>query len=85
MTSFRADLALLGVSVVGVLSDLACVLLGHTPPDLFSTVALTGLVGAAGVTTPLGSPNTQRNNPQLATATQGDAAAADTISGPVGA
>lgn len=47
--SFRADLALLGLAVVGVLADLACVLTGHTPPSLFEQVALAGLTGAAGV------------------------------------
>jgi hypothetical protein len=49
MPSFRADLALLGLAVVGVLSDLACVLTGHPAPALFEQVALAGLAGAAGV------------------------------------
>jgi hypothetical protein len=80
MTSFRADLALLGVCVVGVLSDLACVLTGHAAPDLFSTVALTGLVGAAGVSVPIGA-KTADPAPAPAPAP----AAGDTISGPVGA
>jgi hypothetical protein len=51
--SFRSDLALLGLAVVGVLSDLACVLTGHVPPGLFSDVTLAGLTGAAGVALPL--------------------------------
>lgn len=49
MSTFRADLALCGLAVVGVLADLACVLTGHTPPGLFEQVALAGLTGAAGV------------------------------------
>lgn len=51
--SFRSDLALLGLAVVGVLADLACVLTNHTPPALFENVALAGLTGAAGVALPL--------------------------------
>lgn len=53
--SFRADLALLGLAVVGVLADLACVLTNHTPPALFESVALAGLTGAAGVALPVGA------------------------------
>lgn len=49
MKSFRADLALLALAVVGVLSDLACVLTNHTPPGLFEQIALAGLTGAAGI------------------------------------
>lgn len=52
MQSFRADLALLGLAVVGVLADLACVLTGHQAPALFEQVALAGLTGAAGVALP---------------------------------
>lgn len=51
--SFRSDLALIGLAVVGVVADLACVLTGHTPPQLFENVALAGLTGAAGVALPL--------------------------------
>jgi hypothetical protein len=51
--SFRSDLALLGLAVVGVLANLACILTGHTPPALFENVALAGLTGAAGVALPL--------------------------------
>jgi hypothetical protein len=72
MPSFRADLALLGLAVVGVLSDLACVLTGHQPPALFESVALAGLTGAAGVALPIGSP------------TAAPAPAAADYSGPVG-
>lgn len=51
--SFRSDLALLGLAVVGVLSDLACVLTGHSAPALFEQIAIAGLTGAAGVALPL--------------------------------
>lgn len=53
MPSFRSDLALIGLAVVGVLADLACVLTGHPAPALFEQVALAGLTGAAGVSLPL--------------------------------
>lgn len=48
----RSDLALLALAVVGVLSDLACVLTGHTAPSLFEQVTLVGVAGAAGVALP---------------------------------
>lgn len=59
MQSFRSDLALIALAVVGVLADLACVLTGHAAPALFEQVALAGLTGAAGVALPLraGSPS----------------------------
>lgn len=50
--SFRADLALLGLAVVGVLAELACVLTGHQPPGLFQEVTLAGLAGGAGIALP---------------------------------
>lgn len=78
---FRADLALLGLSVVGVLADLACVLTGHQPPSLFEQVALAGLTGAAGVALPPGSSNpssSPASSPAAAPVPAGD------ISGPVG-
>lgn len=50
--SFRSDLALLALSAVAVLADLACVLTGNAPPSLFSDVAIAGLTGAAGVSLP---------------------------------
>jgi hypothetical protein len=56
MPSFRADLALLGLAVVGVLSELACVLTGHPAPGLFQEVTLAGVAGAAGVALPAGRP-----------------------------
>ncbi|WP_399559104.1 hypothetical protein OG762_52410 (plasmid) [Streptomyces sp. NBC_01136] len=49
MQSLRSDLALIALAVVGVAADLACVLTGHTPPNIFDQVALAGLTGAAGV------------------------------------
>lgn len=52
MPSFRADLALLGLAVVGVLSELACTLTGHPAPGLFQEVALAGIAGGAGVALP---------------------------------
>lgn len=52
MTSFRADLALVGLAVVGVLADLACILTGHPAPSLFGQVTIAGLAGAAGIATP---------------------------------
>lgn len=51
--TLRSDLALLTLSGVAVLADLACVLTGHTPPSLFPDIALAGLTGAAGVSLPL--------------------------------
>lgn len=52
MKTVRSDLALLGLSVVAVLAELACVLTGHTPPGLFEQVTLIGVAGAAGVSLP---------------------------------
>jgi hypothetical protein len=77
--SFRADLALLGLAVVGVLSDLACVLTGHTPPGLFEQVALAGLTGAAGVAQAVPS-----HVPAPAPAPVPEASPAADFSGPVG-
>lgn len=84
MRTFRADLALLGLAVVGVLADLACVLTGHPAPELFQTVALAGLTGAAGVALPPSNLVPQAPAPAPAPA---PSAAADVagISGPVGA
>jgi hypothetical protein len=48
-----AHVALLGLAVVGVLSDLACVLTGHAAPPLFESIALGGLTAAAGVSLPV--------------------------------
>lgn len=53
MKSFRSDLALVVLAVVGVVADLACVLTGHHPPALFEQVAIAGLTGAAGVSLPV--------------------------------
>ena len=77
--SFRADLALLGLAVVGVLSDLACVLTGHTPPGLFEQVALAGLTGAAGVAQAVPG-----HLPAQASAPAAEASPAADYSGPVG-
>jgi hypothetical protein len=77
--SFRADLALLGLAVVGVVSDLACVLTSHTPPALFESVALAGLTGAAGVALPAGT-----STPASAPAADTTSAPAASYSGPVG-
>lgn len=52
MKTVRSDLALLGLAVVAVLAELACVLTGHTPPGLFEQVTLVGVAGAAGVSLP---------------------------------
>ena len=52
MKTFRSDLALLGLAVVGVLAELACVLTGHQAPGLFEQVTLVGVAGAAGVSLP---------------------------------
>lgn len=81
--SFRADLALLGLAAVSLLADLACVLTGHPAPDLFQTVTLAGLTGAAGIALPPSSLTPQ----QPAAPAAAPAAAVDVagISGPVGA
>jgi hypothetical protein len=50
--SLRADLALLGLAVLGVLANLACVLTGHPAPAIFDQVTLAGLTAAAGVALP---------------------------------
>lgn len=81
-TSFRADLALLGLATVGVLADLACVLTGHQAPGLFEQVALAGLTGAAGVAQIV--PGAVQAPPTLP-APAADAPAAADYSGPVGA
>jgi hypothetical protein len=84
MNTFRADLALLGLAVVGVLSDLACVLTGHTPPGLFEQVALAGLTGAAGVAQIVpGTAQTPASVPAPAAAVPEASPVAD-FSGPVG-
>jgi hypothetical protein len=80
--SFRADLALLGLVVVAVLSDLACILTGHTPPALFEQIALAGLTGAAGVAQ-LPAPATVPTAPAPAADTPQQVTAAG-YSGPVG-
>jgi hypothetical protein len=49
MSSLRSDLALCALAVVGVAADLACILTGHTPPQLFDQVVIAGMTGAAGV------------------------------------
>lgn len=91
MQSFRADLALLGLSVVGVLADLACVLTGHQPPGLFEQVALAGLTGAAGVALPRPADPTPVPPAAFGTVVvpaaqvpQSDAAIGPTYTGPVG-
>lgn len=77
--SLRADLVLAGLAVVGVASDLACVLTGHTPPAIFDSVALAGLTGAAGIALPAAA------NPPAAPAQPPAAPApASDLSGPVG-
>lgn len=78
--SFRADLALLGLAAVSLLADLACVLTGHPAPELFQTVTLAGLTGAAGIALPPASLTPQR--PAAAPPAAADVAG---ISGPVGA
>jgi hypothetical protein len=95
--SFRSDLALLGLAVVGVVSDLACVLTGHTPPALFEQVALAGLTGAAGVALPFRAasdsdsaaagtqaPTTYQAAPPAAQVPQSPAAVVQPYTGPVG-
>lgn len=63
MSQFRSDLALIGLAVVGILADLACVLTGHQVPQLFEQVALAGLTGAAGVALPLRASTTPDPTP----------------------
>ena len=84
--SFRSDLALLGLAVVGVLADLACVLTNHTPPALFENVAIAGLTGAAGVALPFrsGTPSNQVAPDAPAPATYQAPGAASPYNGPVG-
>lgn len=48
----RPDLALLVLAVVALLADLACVLTGHTAPDLFGNLALAAFSAAAGLSLP---------------------------------
>lgn len=83
--SFRSDLALLGLAVVGVLANLACVLTGHTPPALFENVALAGLTGAAGVALPLRTgTSTSQAAPDVTPDTYQAPGAATPYNGPVG-
>lgn len=85
--SFRSDLALLGLAIVGVLADLACVLTNHTPPALFENVALAGLTGAAGVALPFraGTSSNQAAADAPTATYQASAAAAPTpYTGPEG-
>jgi hypothetical protein len=83
--SFRSDLALLGLAVVGVLADLACVLTNHTPPQLFENVAIAGLTGAAGVALPFRTGNPNQAAPDApASATYQASGAVSPYNGPVG-
>lgn len=80
MRSFRADLALLGLAVIALLSDLACILTNHTPPALFEQIALAGLTGAAGVAQVV--PGSASSSPQ--TSSPAAAGPVADYSGPVG-
>jgi hypothetical protein len=64
LKSVRSDLALLGLAVVGVLAQLACVLTGHPVPDVFSQITLVGLGGAAGIALPARTPDPAAVAPQ---------------------
>lgn len=88
MPSLRSDLALLGLAVVAVGADLACILTGRPAPAFFEQLALAGLTGAAGIALPFharsATESTAAGGGAPGTYQPQSPAAADPYDGPVG-